>query len=72
MGQEENRNAGLFTLGGESIFRLLDYFLSTPVYRKTKLRPQSRVLMKSTKKGTPKFSEGWGEGGIFLFKNDDV
>jgi len=71
LGQEENRNAGLFTLGGESIFRPLDYFLSTPVYRKTKLQPQSRVLMKSTKKGT-KFSEGWGEGEIFLFKNNDA
>lgn len=39
--------------------------------RKTKLRPQSRVLMKSTKKGT-KFSEGWGEGEYFLFKNHDI
>lgn len=37
------------------------YFLSTPVYRKTKLQPQSRVLMKSTKKGT-KFSGGGGRG----------
>lgn len=40
----------LFTLGGESIFRTSDYFPSTPMYRKTKLRPQSRVLMKSTKR----------------------
>lgn len=47
----------LFTLGGESIFRTSDYFPSTPMYRKTKLRPQSRVLMKSTKKEL-KFSEG--------------
>lgn len=71
MGQEGNGGAALFPLGGESIFRPLDYFLSTPVYSKTKLRPQSRVLMKSTKKGT-KFSEGWGEGGAFLFKNNEV
>lgn len=49
----------------------LDYFLSTPVYRKTKLRPQSRVLTKSTKKGT-EFSEGWGRGDIFLFKNTEA
>lgn len=45
----------------------LDYFLSTPVYRKTKLRPQSRVLMKSTKKGA-KFSRGGGRGEIFFLK----
>lgn len=49
----------------------LDYFLSTPVYRKTKLRPQSRVLTTSTKKGT-EFSEGWGEGDNFLFKNTEA
>ncbi|CAI5772778.1 Hypothetical predicted protein [Podarcis lilfordi] len=40
---------GCLLLGGKSIFRTLDYFPSTPMYRKTKLRPQSRVLMKSTK-----------------------
>lgn len=34
--------------------------------QKTKLRPQSRVLMKSTKKGT-KFSKGWGDGEMVSF-----
>jgi hypothetical protein len=37
LGKEEGWNAWLFTVGGVSIFRFLDYFLSLPVYRKNKL-----------------------------------